>query len=251
MAIRILYNLGGHTLHRSFNPSSPTDRRRHEHLRSLFWHCYSIDKEMSLRKCQAPLIHDADCDLDLPAAYVSMSSMQQFFMDPQSPRQLLFPSDLRLALFKSKLYQQLYSRPSLQLDQTARLRVIRELDHELHELKSQFPAACQPENFLYTALPETDARGLSIRGINLHLGYYHCLTKVHGASLVGENAADKSTAPSSSLELCYQAARSTLLYLSRMRYLIKEETFWCALPFGNLDYINAANIQLGYMRNSS
>ena len=237
MGIRILYNLGGNTIHSSLDSLSPNARRHHEHLRSLFWLCYSIDKEMSLRKCQAPLIHDADCILDLPASYKSAPSLQPFFTDQQqSPRQVLFPSDLRLSLFKSKVYQQLYSRPSLQASVTTRLRVIRELDHELHELKAQFPASYQPETVFETGtslgLSDASARGLNIRAVTVHLEYYHCLTKIHGASLVGHDVTEESSAPSS-LDLCYQAARSTLLYLSRMPFLINEETFWFVHPFSS------------------
>lgn len=227
MAIRILYNLGGHTIPRSFDSLSYHDRRHYEHLRSLFWLCYSVDKEMSLRKCQAPLINDADCDLELPAAYIATSSIQQLCVDGQSTRQILFPSDLRLVLFKSRVYHSLYSRPSLQVSGATRLRIIRELDDRLHELKSQFPAAYHPENFLHADMSNTNSRSLSLRDITIHLEYYHCLTKIHGASLVCDDVTKISSPPYSSLELCYQAARSTLLYLRRMPQIIRKETFWC------------------------
>ncbi|KAH8434545.1 fungal specific transcription factor domain-containing protein [Aspergillus melleus] len=190
---------------------------------------------MSLRKCQAPLIHDADCNLELPASYTSAPSLKPFFTDQQQNHpQVLFPSDLRLSLFKSKVYQLLYSRPSLQASVATRLRVIRELDHELHELKAQFPASYQPETVFETGtslgLSDASARGLNIRAVTVHLEYYHCLTKIHGASLVGHDVTEESSAPSS-LELCYQAARSTLLYLCRMPFLINEETFWIYAQF--------------------
>ncbi|KAI9041745.1 uncharacterized protein KD926_006469 [Aspergillus affinis] len=237
MAIRILYNLGGHTIQGPLDSLSPSVRRHHEHLRHLFWMCYSIDTEMSLRKCQAPLINDADCNLELPAAYRSTPSPRPPFTDPQqSFPEVVFNSDLRMVMFKSKVYRQLYSRPSLEASVATRLRLIRELDHELHELKALLPHS-HPETpsetssgLSDTGLSDASARGHNIRSVMVNLEYYHCLTKIHGASLVGHDVTEESSAPSS-LELCYQAARSTLLYLSRMPELISEETFWISAQF--------------------
>ncbi|KAJ5547121.1 hypothetical protein N7494_004706 [Penicillium frequentans] len=228
MAVRILSNLGAYTNENSCPVNESSNR---EHLRALFWLCYSIDKEMCLRQCQAPLISNNDCDLDLPAAYVPLSSKEQFFEYQQDSRQLLFPTDLRLTIFKSKLYDRLYSHSSLRTPEAIRLRLIRELDDELHELKSLFPAACQPEKLISADTPHGTFRDLSMRGVCIHLDYYHCLTKIHGAILVGVNATKDLSTLSSSLELCYQAARSTLVYLSRMRHLITTETYWIFAQF--------------------
>lgn len=200
--------------------------KQHNHLRGLFWLCYSIDKEMSLRKCEPPLINDNDCDLNLPANYVAASSDHQFFLREVSPGELLFPSDLRLAVLKSRIYQNLFSHQSLSKPMPERLQIMREMDDELNELKSQFPAVAQPERFLEGEIPSTLFHDLSLRGINLHLGFYHCLTKIHQAILIGPVTSRGWAPPSSSLELCYQAARSTLLYINRVRHLVIKETFW-------------------------
>lgn len=226
MAARILFNLGGHTNRGLSQTQSPGQVERHKHLRELFWLCYAMDKEMCLRKCKPPLINDADCDLDLPPNYVSISSNQQFFLGQPSADELLFPSDIRMALLQSKIYHNLFSHQSLTRPISERLQLIREMDHELNELKSQFPVIAQPERFLEGNIPNTLFHDLSLRGINFHLGFYHCLTKIHQASLIGLAPIKGWSPPSSSLELCYEAARSTLLYIHRVRNLVIKETFW-------------------------
>jgi hypothetical protein len=226
LAVRILYNLKGN-LNKPAS-SDPEQVRAHHHLRALFWVCYSIDKEMSLRRCQPPIINDADCDLELPATYVSVTSDHQFFHSPLSLQELLYPTDLRLAVLKSKIYRLLYSPLSLGLPESARLQVIRQLDEELSDLKAQFPAVCQPDIYAKGEVSDTLLHDLSLRGANTHLEYYHCLSKIHGASISGSsNSTMKNLSPpSSSMELCYQASRSTLLYVYRTRHLIMKETFW-------------------------
>ncbi|RHZ66393.1 hypothetical protein CDV55_100206, partial [Aspergillus turcosus] len=120
-----------------------------------------------------------------------------FFTSELSPKELLYPSDLRLAMLKSKVYHLLYSEQSLSHSRARRLQLIRELDEELNDLKSQFPAACKPD------------------------------AVIHGASAIGSTPVSQSLSPpSTSIALCYQAARSTLIYLRRIRHLIFPETFW-------------------------
>ena len=53
----------------------PKDRdltlEEHEdrHLRHLFWLCYVLDKDISLRTGRPPVIADQFCDLTLPEGY--------------------------------------------------------------------------------------------------------------------------------------------------------------------------------------
>jgi hypothetical protein len=225
MAVRILFNLGAHRTRATYETTAL--KQQHQHLRALFWTLYAVDKEMSLRKCQPPMINDADCDLTLPEEYVAQSSEHQFFTSDLSPKELLYPSDLRLAMLKSKVYHLLYSEQSLSHSRARRLQLIRELDEELNDLKSQFPEACKPDAVVNGNVPDYLVHDLSLRGVNVHLEYYHCLSKIHGASAIGSTPVLQSLSPpSTSMELCYQAARSTLIYLRRVRHLIFPETFW-------------------------
>ncbi|KAE8380973.1 hypothetical protein BDV26DRAFT_279105 [Aspergillus bertholletiae] len=179
MATRMVYNMGANR--NGAPPDETLQQSQHrQHVRALFWLCYSIDKEMSLRECKTPLINDADCDLYLPAGYVSTSSDRSFFPEPLSSTELLFPSDLRLALIKSKIQNLLYSDYGIAQSEARRIQYI---------------------------------------------------PKIHGASNNGGIPSPQSwSLLPSSMEICHQSARSTLLYLSRVRHLMQPETFWFVRP---------------------
>lgn len=225
MAVQVLYNLGGHRIRAT--PGFQARAQHNQHLRALFWLCYGMDREFSIRKTQPPLINDADCDLDLPVNYAVKSSENHFYMKPLSSTELLYPSDLRLALMKAKIYRLLYSPQSHELSEARRLQRIRELDEELSALKQEYPVECRPDAFATESAPDYLFHDLSIRGASVHLEYYYCLGKIHGASSFNDISLAESWSPlSSSAEICYEAARSTLIYLGRVRHYINYHTFW-------------------------
>ncbi|OJJ57713.1 hypothetical protein ASPSYDRAFT_1180204 [Aspergillus sydowii CBS 593.65] len=225
VAVRILYSLGG-------NRYSVIREAEGGHLRAIFWHCYSLDKELAIRFGRPPLINDIDCDLRLPDNYISSWSHDHFFHRPLSSRILLYTSDLRLALIKSKIYALLYSDHGRAQPEARRLQYIRELDEELNDLKSSFPASCWPDVFATGDAPDYTFHDLSLRGVNLHLEYYFCLGKIHGAS----NAYSLTSPHSwsflpSSAELFYQESRTMLLYISRIRQFLNWHTYWIHAQF--------------------
>ncbi|OJZ88091.1 hypothetical protein ASPFODRAFT_58950 [Aspergillus luchuensis CBS 106.47] len=247
-AIRILYQLGGHriTPPPEYQPqaSSTTtnNTKSHSHLRAIFWLCYSMDKEMCIRSCSPPLIHDIDVDLDFPQTYIGSTthSPPPARQSPSSAAAaslssyhsteipLLYPSDIRLAIFKSHIYNRLYSSHAQSLPEARRLAHIRQLDQDLSELYAEFPLGHTP---VHTPRSETSTPNnrdptipssssneessnhklVNIRPINIHLEYHHCVRKLHEASIT--TSLSVVSAPlASSLELYYQASRSTLLY---------------------------------------
>ncbi|OJJ99008.1 hypothetical protein ASPACDRAFT_53148 [Aspergillus aculeatus ATCC 16872] len=242
MAIRLLTNLGGNLA--PMPSGSRVDDHHGRHLRALFWLCYSVDREMSIRNSHSPLLHDTDCDLDLPEKYVMASSETQFRLGPLSKDELLYPSDLRMCVIKSKIHRLLYSDYGLAQPASIRVQYVRELDEELSNLRAQFPADCRPENLSPGGIPDSLVLDLSLRGINMHLEYYYCLAKIHGACRVaggGFPSLDDLSPLSSSRELCYQAARSILLYIHRLRHLVIPQTFWIYAQF-----ILSAVVSLGW-----
>lgn len=225
IAVQLIYNLGANKI-QTPNEIHRTDQRS-QHLRALFWHCYAIDKEFSIRKSQPPLINDADCDLDLPTTYAQETSERHFYMKPLSSKELLFPSDLRFSLLKSKIFRLLYSADSQALPEARRLQHIRELDQELSDLKLGYPADCRPEVFATESAPDYLFHDLSIRGVNIHLEYYYCLGKIHGANGSCKIVSPHSWSPlPSSAELCFEAARCSLIYIWRVRQFVNQHTFW-------------------------
>lgn len=226
IAVQALYNLGGHRMSPTTEPNIRP--KQINHLRALFWLAYGMDREFATRKSQPPLINEADCDLDLPPAYVLTSSAKHFYFKPLSSKELLYPTDLRLVLMKSRIYRLLYSVQSQYYSEAKRLQHIRELDHELSDLKSEYPVEFRPDAFATESAPDYLFHDLSIRGVSVHLEYYYCLGKIHGASSSAtETLSSKARSPlPSSEEICYEAARSTLIYMSRVRHYINYHTFW-------------------------
>ncbi|CAG8903692.1 unnamed protein product [Penicillium egyptiacum] len=230
IAVQLIYTLGANKI-QTPNEIHRTDQRS-QHLRALFWHCYAVDKEFSIRKSQPPLINDADCDLDLPTTYAQETSERHFYMKPLSSKELLFPSDLRFSVLKSKIFRLLYSAQSLTQPEARRIQHIRELDQELSDLKLGYPVDCRPEVFATESAPDYLFHDLSMRGVNIHLEYYYCLGKIHGASSSSKIPSPQSWSPlPSSAELCFEAARCSLIYIWRVRQFINQHTFWLHAQF--------------------
>ncbi|KAI2877590.1 transcriptional regulator family: Fungal Specific TF [Aspergillus niger] len=261
-AIRILYQLGGHRV-TPLPESSPTySSKSHSHLRAIFWLCYSMDKEMCIRTCSPPLIHDIDVDLNLPQTYIgsttrspqpSPSSPSSFYDTSQNP--LLYPTDIRLAIFKSHIYNRLYSSHAQSLPEARRLAHIRQLDQDLSELYAEYPLGHTPSHAQAhtpssehstststsnhrdptTTIPSNEDRSqkvINIRPVNIHLEYHYCIRKLHEASIT--TSLSVVSAPlASSLELYYQASRSTLLYYlnSGPGGLVDRFSFWIHAQF--------------------
>ncbi|KAL4941720.1 hypothetical protein BDV06DRAFT_212428 [Aspergillus oleicola] len=223
IAVRILYSLGA-------NRYSVVREAEGEHVRALFWLCYIFDKGLAIRIGRPPLINDIDCDLRLPDNYVS--SDDQFFDRPLLSKQLLYMSDLRLALIKSKICTLLYSDHGRAQSEARRLQYIRELDEELNALKSSYPDSCWPDIFATEKAPDYSIHDLSLRGVNLHLEYYFCLGKIHGASSAYNLSSPQgwSFLPSSA-ELFYQESRTLLHYISRIPQCLNWHTFWIHAQF--------------------
>ncbi|GLA65422.1 hypothetical protein AtubIFM54640_007174 [Aspergillus tubingensis] len=247
-AIRILYQLGGHRITpppeyqpQASSTTTTNNTKSHFHLRAIFWLCYGMDKEMCIRSCSPPLIHDIDVDLDFPQTYIGSTTHS-----PPPPRQspsssaaslssynsteipLLYPTDIRLAIFKSHIYNRLYSSHAQSLPEARRLAHIRQLDQDLSELYAEFPLGHTPAhtprsetstpNNRDPTIPSSSSNEessnhklVNIRPINIHLEYHYCIRKLHEASITTSLSVVSAPLPSS-LELYYQASRSTLLY---------------------------------------
>ncbi|KAJ5654743.1 transcriptional regulator family: Fungal Specific TF [Penicillium lividum] len=230
MAVQVLYNIGGHKVRATAEFQGRP--QANQHLRALFWLCYSMDKENSIRKGQPSLLNDADCDMDLPAKYALKPAENHFYHKPLSSKKLLYPSDLRLSLLKTKIFQLLYSREGQAYSEARRLQFIRELDDELSALKLEYPVAFRPDAFATQAAPDYLFHDLSIRGVTIHLEYYYCLGKIHGASSFNNIPTMKRWSPlPSSADICYEAARSTLIYMCRVQHYINYHTFWIHAQF--------------------
>lgn len=205
IAARMLYSLGGHY------PSQ-------SHVRTLFWVCYILDKDLSLRTGRFPVICDEHCDLTLPSAY---SEHTVYLHASDQP----FWTDLRLSIIKSKAYNLLYSPQALNATDAELIKSIRMLGEELDEWRLGLPPAHRP------AFAEpSDAACKEIRWILMHLDFYHCVTMVHQASSRCTQWSESQThvlGVQSSFDICVAASRSTLRHLLKASQVyIHDPNFW-------------------------
>lgn len=214
IAARMVFALGGNR--------KPTANE--SHIRTLFWLCYVVDKDLSLRTGRPPHLNDDQCDLTLPKPYID--ELHNMNSDSTSCEVLdRFPGDLRLSMIKSKTYNQLYSSLALQKSNAELLRNVRELDEELVRWKTAFPEPYR-QNFMSGKRP--GARD-SMTSVMLSLEYYHCTTMIHQAvsrCSGWHGNQNNMEGVSSSLALCVEASRSSLLHLKISHNSIPEGCYW-------------------------
>jgi hypothetical protein len=225
VAARQIFMLGANLNHNRTAPVSERSLKRQKHLRNLFWICYTLDKDVSLRTGQPPVIADEDCDLTMPEGYIDRA-----FNDPdKDDNQLLepvFPFDLRLSMIKSRTKSHLYSVSAMQKSDADLLKSIRELDDELEEWRLSIPPQWRPT---MSFSQETSDPNMSMHSVMLRVNYYLCMSVIHQASsrckawMQGTGMMD---GVSSSLALSVEASRSTLCYLGAAKEVLVEGVFW-------------------------
>jgi len=170
-AIRLAYDL---RLHRR-DAYSEVDPAEAEQRRRVFWCCYFLDKDFTMKLEQPPLINDDHMDVDLPSD------------EPFDGLGLLFASNgarinafrlrVHLAVLQSKTYTDMYSVPALRKREDERLGAVMRLDSLLTTWQEMLPLEFLPKN-LATSVPSASASHM----IHLHLSYFNCLTTAHRVS---------------------------------------------------------------------
>lgn len=219
-----------------------TSFRANRHLRTLFWLCYTIDKEIALRTGQPPFIADENCDLTLPPGYLeyrsrlclSRGSTPSSMSDDPSFHPM--PGDIRLSILKSKACRGLYSVEALKKSDTELLRDIRELDAEVEAWRVSVPPTFRPSLSISKNARLPPGLGLheNMERIMIHLEYHYLMAAIHRASgrcpsLPIENSSERDmldVGVLSSLELSVEASRSTLFYLRAAVHELADEAFW-------------------------
>jgi hypothetical protein len=242
LACRIMFMLGGHILPDPWTSPGETDAETlagwtpHEarHLRKLFWLCYTLDKEISLRTGQPPAISDDHCDLTLPGGYLDVQYLDEWLYadvtrldDAAVP---LLPGDLRLTMIKSKACKLLYSAEALRKSDADLLRDIRELDEELERWRLSVPPKHRPVLALSQSAMRPPESQKSIRTIVIHFEYQHLMATIHQATsrCRAWTASESREMDSvrSSLALAVEASRSTVLSLRTAVHSLIEDASW-------------------------
>ncbi|PVH83089.1 hypothetical protein DL98DRAFT_569933 [Cadophora sp. DSE1049] len=242
IACRLLFMLGGQVYPQSpqkFNETptvSDLERRMEEHLRKLFWLCYTIDKIIALRTREPPCIDDEQCDLKLPPGYANVVYTEKDFDGALPTALTLFPGDLRLSIIKSRTCKLLFNQAQ-KLSDTELLRAVRELDGDLDDWRASIPLGYRP-----TLLSRDDGHGFTpdmdstqkMHIIMIHLEYHHLMATIHGyiSRTLSWNGRDNANlvnsglGVSSSQTLSVEASRASLEYLRVASHALLGTTFW-------------------------
>ncbi|CAG8255317.1 unnamed protein product [Penicillium salamii] len=235
IASRLLITAGAHTMSDDFNCSSTTPSNLRQHLRTLFWFCYTLDRDLSLRTGQPHCLRDEDCILDIPPVYKENLHLCLDHSPGSADTNLgspIFPCDLRLSKIKSRTFDALYSRRAFQKSDVDLLRSIRELDEELECWRMSLPENLRPQ--LSFAPGHTKPK--NTYRVFAHMNYYCCVNLIHLAG--GRCSAWRSGSTTVretldgiqlSLTLSVEASRSLLLFLDDSEARISAASFWSLL----------------------
>lgn len=255
-------SLGGHLYQRpTYDSSILVSERKRQHIRTLFWMSYVLDKEISLRSGQPPLLTKDCCDLTAPEGYAGRYDHQSYpDKDDSSFERLVpyLPGDLGLSHVKEKACRLLYSSKSFQNDDTQVLLHIRHLDIDLESWRSSIPTKYRPKLSITPGGPlsDSDMNALQrMRCLQLQLDYHYLVTAVHTA--VRRRGAAYAEAPNlpdylhsvfhSSSDLSLEASRSTLTLFRSHIDILEGDTFWyeSSLVFPSLRVLEDLTVTTG------
>ncbi|KAL4900722.1 hypothetical protein BDW74DRAFT_161432 [Aspergillus multicolor] len=231
VAARFIIASGAHTMTDGVAPTNTPDFTVKRHLRTLFWFCYALDKDLALRTGQAHVLKDDDCALDLPPAYNEHLHSCLDHSPGTDPDIIgpIFPVELRLSMIKSRAFTVLYSHNGLRKSDTDLIRSIRELDEELEHWRSSLPSHLRPQ---LSFAPKHDKPKNTFLIIT-HMNYYSCVNLIHLASSRCSAWRSPSTEGGalihrlqSSLVLAVEASRSLLLFLEDSEFRVDTGSFW-------------------------
>ncbi|KAE8157134.1 hypothetical protein BDV40DRAFT_279084 [Aspergillus tamarii] len=239
IASRFIIALGAHTMgDPCVVPESAVggsrDKETRKHLRDLFWLCYALDKDLSLRTGQSHSLRDEDCDLQLPPGYTEKQHSRMSYSSMENAHGLLFPIDLRLSMVKSQIFTALYSHRGLQKNDAEVIRSIRELDEELELWRMSMPSNLRPK-LSFAKESSEDQRVDTMYLVLTHLNYYFCVNIIHlagsrcGAWRSTSTPAGMMDGLRLSLTLSVEASRSLLLFLHHSESLVSVGSFWTLL----------------------
>ncbi|KAF4433108.1 transcriptional activator Mut3p [Fusarium acutatum] len=236
VACRMILMMGGH-IHvprRAYEYAEASrEERKANHLRTMFWICYLFDKEIALRTSQPPFLSASYCDLAPPEAGLTYSSS-----DGHAGKTFAYlHGDIRISHLKEKVNRLLYSVQASRKQDAELLQDIRQLDAELEEWRVSLPPNIRPLLCLSRTSPRPpDERQFppTMRVIGIHLEYFYLLIAIHHASgrcttlNPGTQHLDghSSCLLDSSLALCLEASRSTIIYLREMISNLASDVFW-------------------------
>jgi len=186
-AIRLGHSIG---LHRQESYHNGMPVAEIEQRKRVFWLCYILDRDISMRSGQPPVQHDDDIDVDFPCDSLSDGVGYIFLAHGIWPINFL-RLRIQLAVIQGAIYRDLYSAKATKQSDDRRAMVVQELDERLRQWKNSTSIEFHSD-FLNQKLQEPfDILHIVI----LHFTYFNCLILIHRYSF--QNMSWKTRAPNS------------------------------------------------------
>ncbi|KAK8044699.1 fusaridione A cluster transcription factor fsdR [Apiospora rasikravindrae] len=177
-AMRLAHSLQMHT--RTFDMPFPL--REAEQRHSIFWICYCLDKDISLRTSTPSVQLDSDIDLNVPGTTASSVSPENMFgiaeendddEGGQPPSFHHLRARVQLAFIGGQIYDSLYSVRSLKATPEKRKQQVVRLDALLDTWRrsSLLPVPKEDQSVTYDTANRT---------ASLNHTYLFCLFSIHG-----------------------------------------------------------------------
>lgn len=144
-AVRLAHRLSLHT--KSSASKFPPEIARHRS--NIFWICYSLDKDVSLRGRIPSIQNDEDVDLDLPGTELGDEDNYLSTVNGCSGFNYL-RARVQLAYIEGKVYDYLLSNRSMKLSREAREERVSHLTRLLDQWLQAMPASLQLERITQT-----------------------------------------------------------------------------------------------------
>ncbi|KAI1814445.1 hypothetical protein GGS20DRAFT_413211 [Poronia punctata] len=141
---------------------------------NLFWVCYILDKDISLRTVTPSFQNDDDIDLDLPGVQGDDTASLVFSADGLSQLNL-FRVRVQLAHLEGKIYDMLLSNRSKRLTPEDRRKAVMHIDALLEQWRQSIPTPFQLENMWGNLMS-----GPLVHMTVVYQTYLMCLTMTHG-----------------------------------------------------------------------
>ncbi|KAL7794850.1 hypothetical protein V8C43DRAFT_280342 [Trichoderma afarasin] len=141
----------------------------------LFWIAYVLDKSISLRAQQPPLLSDAWTDIELPEVDPIDRAGVVYSLQGTSKINF-FRLRVQLGIIQGKVYEWLYSVTADKLLSAAKEQFVQSIECTLHQWEESLPREFMPDSILGSAPPGTVQHLAS-----LHWTYLHTSALIHRA----------------------------------------------------------------------
>lgn len=209
-----------------------------------------LDKDISLRTGNPPLLIDDYCDLEpLDTSTNYFKYFPSRFKSPSTEERYeniipLLPADPHLSHLKEKVHLQLYSARAMKDNDNQLLLHIRELDDQIECWRSSIPLNFRPALSVSQTTPPNPLEQCIpyiIRCMSLQLDYHHLVTIIHTTVRKctvesSDGVRDLHDVVHSSFDLSLEASRSTFWCLRVLIEIIAEDAFRSVFPSFSLSY---------------